>query len=145
MSGYASKTSVPISRSRNEIERTLIRYGADEFFYGTCLRGAAIGFKYKGRCIKYNVPLPERGKYPQNKTGEQKWEKECRRSWRVLLLLIKAKLEAITAGHTTFEDEFLAQTCITGGQTVSEKLQPQIESMLHTGEMPLLLTGRKHQ
>jgi hypothetical protein len=38
MARYASNTDVPSDRSRAEIERTLVRYGADEFMYGTRAR-----------------------------------------------------------------------------------------------------------
>jgi len=34
VSRYAEGTSVPADRSRAEIERTLTRYGADQFAYG---------------------------------------------------------------------------------------------------------------
>lgn len=136
---YAEKTRVPIGRSRDEIERTLVRYGSDTFFYGSSNRGAAIGFKYKGRVIKYNIPLPKRTDFRETKTGEQNWERECRRLWRVLLLAIKAKLELVDSGLTTFEDEFLAQTCLPDGQNVSEWIQPQIDKAVEAGRMPKLL------
>jgi len=145
MGKYAKNTSVPIERSKTEIERTLIRYGAEEFFYGTSLRGSGIGFKYKGRVIKMNVPMPDRKKYSANQSGETKWMQVQRQLWRVLLLALKAKLELVDSGLTTFEDEFLAQTCLPGGGTISQHLQPQIETMVKTGKMPdlLLLTDGK--
>ena len=35
MSGrYAEKTRVPVTQSRDELQRTLARYGADQFMYG---------------------------------------------------------------------------------------------------------------
>ena len=44
MSRYAKNTSVSTERSKAEIEKTLKRYGVEEFFYGTGTRGDGIGF-----------------------------------------------------------------------------------------------------
>ena len=126
MGQYAKNTQVSADRSKAEIEKTLIRYGVEEFLYMRGLKGAGIGFTYKGREIKLNIPLPSRDEYNDNRTGELNWEKECRRLWRVLLLWIKANLELIESGMITFEDIFLAQTCLPNGQTVSQGLQGKL-------------------
>jgi len=139
MSQYAANTKVPIERSRVEIERTLKRYGIESFFFGTSPRGDGIGFKYNGRSIKFGIPLPKRDEFKATQTGEQDYKRAMRQRYRVLVLALKAKLEMVDIGLTTFEDEFLAQTCLEGGETVSEALKPQIEKMLQTGEMPKLL------
>ena len=138
---YAENTKVSIGKSREEIERTLMRYGADEFFYGTSPKGDGVGFKYKGRPIKIGIPLPKRDEYKSTQAGEKNWEREKRRLWRVLLLALKAKLELIDSGITSFEDEFLAQTCLPTGETVGDMIKPQIETMIAGGKMPKLLTG----
>ena len=140
MAKYAANTKVPVERSRLEIERTLERYGVEAFFYGTSCKGSGIGFKHKGRAIQMSVPLPERKDFADTQTGEGDWKREHRRLWRVLLIAIKAKLELVDAGLVKFEDEFLAQTCLPGGGTVSQNLQPQIEEAIKTGRMPKLLT-----
>jgi len=139
---YAENTKVPVERSKVEIERTLKRYGIEEFFYGTSPRGEGIGFKYNGRTIRFGIPRPNRKKFRDNQVGEADYKRAIRQQWRILLLALKAKLELVDIGLTTFEDEFLAQTCLQGGQTVSEALQPQIEKMLDTGEVPKLLPGK---
>lgn len=141
MARYAKNTSVSADRSKAEIERTLIRYGVDEFIYGRQIKGACIGFTFKGRTIKINVPLPSRDEYRDNRTGELNWEKECRRLWRVLLLWVKANLEVIESGMMTFEDIFLSQTCLPSGITVSQELQHKLEEMATTGKAPKLLLG----
>ena len=143
MTGYAFGTTVSSARSRDEIERTLIRYGAEKFFYGNSKMGAGIAFTYKGRVIKFNVPFPPRENYKNNKTGEIKREHEIKRLWRVLLLGIKAKLELVSSNLVSFEDEFLAQTCLPDGSTVSQFIQPQIAQGIVTGKMPkgLLMAG----
>jgi hypothetical protein len=136
---YASNTRVSSSRSRDEIERTLIRYGAERFFYGNSGTSAGIAFSYKGRVIKFNIPFPSRDKFKSNKSGEIQYDREIRRLWRVLLLGIKAKLELVNSNLTSFEDEFLAQTCLPDGSTVSQYIQPQIAEGIKTGSMPKLL------
>ena len=144
MSKFAENTRVPVGRSRDEIERTLQRYGADGFYYGSDSSGAAIAFKYQNRAIKFNLPLPKRDDFRSTKTGEQDWERAVRRLWRVLLLALKAKLELVDSGLTSFEDEFLAQTCLPEGDTVSERLQEKLTAMLDGGKTPPLLTGATH-
>lgn len=140
MAKYAANTKVPVERSRLEIERTLVRYGVEAFFYGTSHKGSGIGFKYKDRAIQMSVPLPERKDFADTQAGEGDWKREHRRLWRVLLIAIKAKLELVDAGLAKFEDEFLAQTCLPGGGTVSQVMQPQIETAIKEGRMPKLLT-----
>ena len=49
-------------------------------------------------------PPRERGARARQETHDQ----ACRQRWRALLLVIKAKLEAVTAGISTVETEFLA-------------------------------------
>ncbi len=143
MNRYAENTQVSADRSKAEIERTLLRYGVDGFMYGISAKGAGIGFSFKGRTIQLNVPLPKRDDYRPNKTGEMNWQKECRRLWRVLLLWIKANLEVVESGLITFEDVFLAQTCLPSGMTVAQDIQEKIEQMVTTGKMPKLLEGIK--
>ena len=46
---YAEKTNVSTDRSRAEIERTLQRYGADQFMYGWESERAMVGFRMAGR------------------------------------------------------------------------------------------------
>jgi hypothetical protein len=136
---YAARTKVPIERSREEIERVLHNYGADEFFYGASTKGKGIGFRYKGRVIKIGIPIPPRSEYSNSQYGENKWHQEEQRRWRVLLIALKAKLELIDAGLTTFEDEFLAQTALPDGSSVGDWARSQIDSMIQEGKMPKLL------
>src|SRR4051812_47572973 len=55
---YAEKTSVTAESSRSEIERTLIRYGADQFMYGWNELGAVIQFRANERYVKFVLPMP---------------------------------------------------------------------------------------
>ena len=150
MGRYAEKTSVAVSKSKAEIERTLGRYGADEFAYGWNRESATVGFRLCGKFVRFNLILPVRGEeaFTHTPTGkersfaqaEKEWEQACRASWRALNLVIKAKLEAVECGITSFEEEFLAHLMLPNGETVGKTLIPQIEASYADGKtMPKLL------
>jgi len=54
-------------------------------------------------------------------------------------LVIKAKLEAVEARITVFEDEFLAHIVLANGETAGEYMIPQIEAAYQSGRTPPLL------
>jgi hypothetical protein len=148
---YAFQTEVPADKSRLEIERTLIRYGASAFGYMWEGNSVRIGFKMNGRQIKFALQMPDpqakefrftpkTGKRRSDMALEQAYEQAVRQKWRSLVLVIKAKLEAIESGISTFENEFLANIMLPDGSTVSDFMLPQIERVYQTREMPRLLT-----
>lgn len=150
MAKYAERTEVSADKSKTEIERTLARYGADGFAYGWEGAQTTIYFKMRGRRVRYMLALPARSEFELTPSGNLRtsdaaidaaWEQAQRQRWRALLLVIKAKLEAVEAGITSFEDEFLAATLLDKGMTVSEWIQPQIEETYKTGKFPALLPG----
>ena len=56
------------------------------------------------------------------------YDQACRQRWRALLLVIKAKLEAVTAGISTIETEFLANIVLPDNTIcVGEWMLPQID------------------
>jgi len=59
MSAYAEGTSVAPEKSRAEIERTLQRFGADEFAYGSSRQRTVVGFSAHGRQIRIELALPD--------------------------------------------------------------------------------------
>jgi len=87
-----------------------------------------MAFRLNGRHLRFSLPL-----------GEKLSPQQQRSRWRALLLVIKAKLEAIDIGILTLEDAFLAETMLPDRQTVAECMAPQIESAYRTGQMPPLL------
>lgn len=148
MSQYASNTSVSVEKSKAEIEKCLQKYGASRFMSGWDQDQACIAFEFKGRLIRIVLPLPDKSKFSMTpakrnrRSPEQQyaaWEQACRQRWRALSLVIKAKLEAVESEIATFEDEFLAYTCLPSGETISDYLQPKISTMLETGKMPKLM------
>ncbi len=142
MSRYAQNTTVPVERSRNEIEATLARYGAKQFMYGWDGNGALIAFVVepspgRNRQVRFQLPLPSRDerRFTHHSRGartatesERLWEQACRQRWRALLLVVKAKLEAVESGIATFEDEFLAYIMLPDGRTVGGWVGPQLDA-----------------
>jgi len=61
MGKYAAYTTVQADRSRDEIERTLTRYGADQFTYGSKDDGAVIGLRLHSCHIRFLRPAAEQG------------------------------------------------------------------------------------
>lgn len=152
MSGYATGTSVPVERSRAEIERTLSRFDASEFMYGYDATRAIVQFAARGRRVRFVLGLPDKDDYRLTPTGKARtssaalsaWEQACRESWRALAAVIKAKLVAVETGIVGFEEEFASHIVLPDGSTVGEWLLPQIEQAYATSLMPsmLALEGR---
>jgi len=136
MARYAKNTSVPIARSKQKIEELLVSYGIEESFWGRSPRGDGVGWKYKGKVYKKNVPMPSK----DDKT-EKQYEQEMRQRWRILYMTLKMKFEEIEAGVESFEDQFLAQLCLSDGSTVGDFMRlPENVAQLEKTEMPKLLT-----
>jgi hypothetical protein len=152
---YARNTEVSSDRSRAEIERVLIKYGASKFAYGWQEKDAIIAFEFEKRHIRFKLPLPDKnskefimtpsGRKERGKEDAYKvWEQSCKQRWRALLLIIKAKFEAAEDGITTIETEFLPYTVLPNGQTMSEYVLPKINKLLSNDEMPkLMILGDK--
>lgn len=149
---FAETTSVPVEKSKAEIERLLAKYGASRFMAGWDPDRAVIGFEMRGRGIRMSLPLPKRddpafkkGRYgwdtAPDSTQQKRFEQEQRRRWRALLLVIKAKLEAVESGIVTFDDEWLAHFVMPGGRTVGEMIQRQLTAAYESGTVPRLLIG----
>lgn len=142
---FAERTDVPVDRSKSEIESMLRRYGAGKFLTGWDSDRAVIGFEMKSRAIRMVLPLPNPADESFSRQGrrsaQERYEQETRRRWRALTLVIKAKLEAVSSGIVTFEEEWLAHFVLPGGVTVGEKLIPELESIYSAKNPPRLLLG----
>jgi hypothetical protein len=152
MSIYAKDTIVSVEKSRTEIEKLIIKYGATSTAFMNAPGRAVILFEAKKRRIMFEVPLPLAGDRKFEKDGNGKirtaqkryevWEQACRQRWRALALVIKAKLEAVESGITTFEDEFMAHIVMPDGQTVATHIRPRIAAAYESGKMLPLLPGQ---
>jgi hypothetical protein len=113
MTRYAARTTVPPERSRSEIESVIKRYGATGFNSGWQGEDVRVEFLCKDRHIRFVMREPQ---------GEQ----AKRQKWRALLLLVKAKLEAVDAKIVTFEEAFLSDIVMSDGKTVWERVRDPI-------------------
>ena len=146
--GFAQGTSVSEERSRAEIEQTIRKHvgRSAAFSYGTIAGRAAIQFAAHGRQIKFELPLPDDkeafekardgrapGRKPTPAQMEAWLDQEYRRRWRCMLLIIKAKFEAVELKmelaeteeekNSVFEQEFLACIVSPSGQTLYQAIQ----------------------
>lgn len=146
---YAERTTVDVGRSKNDIERVLRRYGADQFVSGWDCNKAMLQFRMRERIVRFIIDLPEledfaktpKGRDREDTTARKEWEQAIRQRWRALYLVIRAKLEAVESDISDFEEEFLANIILPDGTTVGEYLLPQIAKSYETGKFPKLLPG----
>lgn len=131
---FAEDTSVPVGRSQDEVKQRLRSVGADQIAIFESDAQSAVAFTAAGRMYRITVPRSAKTKGPRQ---------DERRAWRLLLLLLKAKLEAIREGATTMEREFLADMLLPDGSTVYERAREQLAIAYEGGTMPnrLLLQG----
>jgi hypothetical protein len=150
---YAAQTTVSAEKSRAEIENILKRYGASHFGYASTPEKAVIGFQANGRMIRFSLPMPTVADFKRYKRRQtDSWtstrtdtqaqaahEQAQRQRWRALTLCIKAKLEAVEAKISTFEEEFMAQIVLPNGETMAEHALPYIAQAYEQKSMPPLL------
>jgi hypothetical protein len=150
---YAEGTRVSSDQSRMEIERTLIRYGATEFVSGWSGGGEqqSLAFVIHDRQVRITLPMPHRDDFKLTPKGwerspteaEKAYQGEIRRRWRALLLIIKAKLEAVDGKISTIEREFLVDIVVpASGMTFGEHAAPELAKQYRNLQAPELLPGR---
>jgi hypothetical protein len=150
---YAQDTQVTTDKSKSEIENTLKRYGASKFGYmwDEETNRCVVSFVISTREVRIQLPMPDKAakEFTRTPTGllrspqsaKDAYEQACRQRWRALALVIKAKLEAVTAGISTVEREFFTDTVTPTGETVYERLHPQLDNLLSGRPGQLLLTN----
>lgn len=134
MSRYASGSEVPVQRSRAHLEQLLRAHGCEGFAYGWTGDYDRVEFVWQSQRVRFTLPRPKREKFSLTPSGLQRTEKqiqsalesEDRRRWRALLLVVRAKIEAVESGISIFEEEFLAFIVMPNEQTVGEILVPRI-------------------
>jgi len=141
---YAAGTSVPVERSKAEIEKLLRSRGASR--YGVVSKEdegrAFVGFTLDGASFRFEVPLPTlreatakpRRRLPPGKLREQM----MRERWRAVVLLIKAKLEMVALGMSSVEQQFFSDMILPSGRTTRETMADLIRRGLADDAPPQL-------
>lgn len=141
---YAEGTTVSVEQSRQEVMRLLERYGAEQFMFGQDGERTVFQFRMEGVYIKQSVARPDVEDFAVTDCGrartdaqiEQAVDREWRRRWRALVLILKAKLEIVASGESTVVREFMPDILLTDGSTIEQRVAPQLAA----GAMPKLLT-----
>jgi hypothetical protein len=151
---YAEKTTVPISQSRGEIDTLLRKWGCDGIQWTDefALNQVTLRFSWNHEGQPYMarfaiaVPPIDEEDVLDLRTGEvseaKRAKAEVRRGkveHRILLLWLKAALNAVEAGIISAETLFLPFIEDQTGKTVAELLVPQFAKIPHVG---LLGDGR---
>ena len=148
---YASNTTVSVSRSREELQFILEKFGADQFGYSSdrSANMAKIGFRYKGAHFVFTLPLANvsdkavrftaSGKLRRPSELENLVARENRRRWRSLTLTVKAMLIGVEDGIFNFAQVFMPYMVWGDGRTTWEALLPEAERACRSGTaMPAL-------
>jgi hypothetical protein len=125
MTSYAYNTKVPVSRSVQNIIRLLERFGATDYIQGHSDGRTQILFKYEKLAVRIRVPNTDGEGNPVS-------DHEEARLWRCAEMLVKAKLVAIEEGIEVFESAFLSDIMTETGETVAERMVPDIKA----GKLP---------
>ncbi len=154
MSRFATDTTVPTARTQAEIQATIRRYGADDIITGESAASATafVQFRFLGFSVRVMIPLPDpneerfwstpsgrRKRTPESARAE--WEKASRQQWRVLLLLLKAQMEAVENKVISPEEAFLPWLMLPGGKTVGQEVVPQLLAAAAGGQLKALPFG----
>jgi hypothetical protein len=151
---YAADTTVPVGRSREEIEEMLRRLGSDQVGCVTEAKKAVVFFRFQNLNFRFTVPLPaleDRAVkvFPSGKTRppgqlQAVMEQLTRSRWRALNLTIKAMLVGVEAGILEFGQIFSPYIIWGDGRTTYENLLP-ILSQAASGQQTLPALGEISQ
>jgi hypothetical protein len=161
--GYAAGTKVSVEKSKAELDGLLGKHGAGSrgIMHDEARAVAAVIFVLEGRKYRIEVPMPTPsdvdaawkkkqppGAWKWGYTQVEKWKRErleqlARERWRGLVLLVKAKLEIVRMGVSSFEREFLADLLLPNGETAHQTIGTYMKKLLANGyEGPLALPER---
>jgi hypothetical protein len=88
-------------------------------------------FQVAKRNVRLDIPMPT-----EREVGTQsKMEAAARQRWRAVVLVVKAKLEAVESGISTLEAEFLANIVTESGRTIGEVVLPRLTEAVTSGRL----------
>lgn len=136
MAPYAAGTTVTVEKSRAQIEALLKRQGARKVASVWEETYSAVLFEHGQRCYRIGLAMP-RPTPAQRHLPPARVERELRaverQRWRVLLLVVKAKVTAIAEGVSSVEEAFLGDTIVQDGRTLAEHDAAGALSLAHEG------------
>ena len=150
---FAEDTTVSVEKTKAEIETTLRKYGADQYVPGSDWAAGKyfIQFRYRGYFIRFTIEIAPAtsSKFHRTPTGRPRTQSQRleahaqheRSMWRKLLLVLKARLEAVDAGVESFEEAFLPHILAPDNATVGDHIIPKLKEIYATGRMPTDLLG----
>lgn len=154
---YAASTDTTVEKTRFDLESELYRFGAEGFGYAVQGSRAVVSFLYNNYQIRLELPLPDMndpqavleagkeiaraGRKRMPTSANEAFDSVMKQRWRALLLILKAKLVAITEEVRSFEEEFGWDIVLPNQQTVGQYLQPQLEEGRRGGTLPKALPG----
>lgn len=147
---YAQGTDVSVERTQAELSKLLRTRGAAPVAIGHSTDAGVVQFESHERQVRFVVPMADPSTLRRTKAGQTRTAAQLknaiaaeeRRRWRALLLVVKAKFEAVESEIVTFESEFLAQTVMPDGQTVLQLTAEPIRRAYVEGHVrPLLGLG----
>ncbi|GEM_PF-665059 len=155
MNRFARQTSVTIERSQEELRRLLRDYGGDDIFMGSSESQAAalVQFRYHGIPMQFRLRTPamseERFHFTRDKRGFKRqfsneqtrrlWDQACRQQWRVVILIVRANLEAVESGTLKPEEAFLPYLLLPNGRNVADNLGGGVSKWIAGGNTPRML------
>jgi len=139
---YAAGTTVPVNRSKADLEKICIKYGAKNFSVLQNDFLTAIFFKYHDRVYRFDMDM---GKIKIAKTGNQvndkkKFEAEERRRWRVMVITLKAMFESVENEVMDYELLFQPYTVLPDNTIIGHRISKQIDQ-LYAGDTAHDLLG----
>lgn len=145
INAFAAGTSVSPEKTMMEIRGLLGKHGATRIQTIEDTNNVQIAFALKNRVVRFEIDLPPvtddefKPTYRQRTTRTELWAAETRRRWRVCLLIIKSKLEAVASNAKLFDVEMLPYMVMPDGRTVAQHINSEQLDRLFAGQTQLLI------
>ncbi len=133
---YARGTNVSINRSRDELERTLERFGATGMLWlrDDEARRMIVGFKRDRRAYRFTIVMLTWEDCEKTPTGILRTravavktaDQETRRRFRSLANFVKAVMDAEDSGIINAEEALLPYLVLSSGQTLADEVELQL-------------------
>jgi len=159
MKRYAADTTVPVARSRGEIDSLLRQWKCkgiqwtDQFDDGIVVLRFAWAFEGNSYMTRFTIRLPSESELMKQAIDgrsstkispiklEKLQAKQGQQEHRILLLWLKAAFNAVQAGIVRAEEIFLPFLEGANGQTVSEAVLPRLALLMTDNPSRLLTQG----